>query len=112
MTSKDIQKDHDACIVRAYTRRKVARTELAHAEARETGRGLAVLADRLTTPQPYTVQIEHGTLVFRRTGPTHLLVDHGDEVLPPYPSLDQVAAVLNEITALREEIATLDTILA
>ena len=109
-----IQKDHEACIVRAYTRRKVARTELAHAEARaqEMGRGLAVLASRLTTPQPYIVQVEHGTLVFRTTGPTHVLVDHGDDVLPPYPALEQVAAVLNEITALREEITTLDNILA
>ncbi len=111
---------HDACIGRAFNRRKACRQELAKLEeqAARWGEWMRVVSDRLRERVSYQVDKEHGILVFRRKtgtvaeGFTTDRVDEKPLEKPQFPTEDSIATIFNEMKKLREEIAELDTILA
>ena len=91
----------------AIGRRKCVRQELSRLsdQAVHLGGWLAVVAKRLQPPPDCPVENAQGSMSFRTEGWGHLMVDADAEVVPmPHPSADDIASLLNTITALRKAV--------
>ena len=107
--------EHDACIGRAFRRRKSAQKEVdsLSGHAKTIGNWLGVIAARLKDQPDCLAAEENGIVVLRKSGPVHTLLGMEKIATPvPLPSTEEVVGLFNQIADLRQEIRDLDDCLS